>query len=169
MRRRPAARYACNGAQRKARGRGALQPEPPDRPGTPTAALLAPQLPLQSHGSAPWCLACSGRWPYLRVREIVEEEGRELFIQQRAAVVPRHLPAAAAACGGVSAEPARGRERARRREEAARRAGGGRSSGPRLRQAGWLRGRGRVSLGSYPHFPCSESVAATRSRSPPQG
>lgn len=95
---------------------GALQPEPPDRPGAPTAALLPPQLRLQPYGFAPWSLACAPSWQYLRVREIVEEEGRELFIQQRAAVVPRHLPAAAAACGGVSAEPARGRERASQRE-----------------------------------------------------
>lgn len=96
-----------------------------------------------SRSSAPWPRARGPGGPYLRVGEIVEEEGGELFVQQRAAVVPRHLPAAAAACGGVSAEPAGGRERAgdggrRGRERGRRRA----ELGPRLPQGPLAAGAG---------------------------
>lgn len=88
----------------------------------------SPAAAATSAAQHPWPQARGPSWSYLRVGEIVEEEGGELFVQQRAAVVPRHLPAAAAACGGVSAEPAGGREPAserRRREEGAREAEGG--------------------------------------------
>lgn len=155
---------------------GALQPEPPITPVRPPLRSFPLQLWLQPRGSALSSLACVPSWQYLRVREIVEEEGRELFIQQRAAVVPRHLPAAAAACGGVSAEPARGRERAS--ERASERGGGRRLPGGRVeggarapgcgRRAGCGGGAARA-WGRTPGFSCSESGAETRSRSPPQG
>lgn len=120
-------------------------------PATPAAAAT-------SAAQHPWPQARSPSWPYLRVGEIVEEEGGKLFVQQRAAVVPRHLPAAAAACGGVSAEPARGREPAseRRRREGggAKEAEGGAqaaaAAGPLAAGAG-PRGA-RASRGSRPHF-----------------
>lgn len=144
MRWRPAARYACNGAQRTARGKGglcSLNPPPiaPVRP--PLRSFSSAAAAAAPRGSAPSSLACVPSWQYLRVREIVEEEGRELFIQQRAAVVPRHLPAAAAACGGVSGEPARGRERASERESG--RGGGRRQPGGRVEGGARAPGCGR--------------------------
>lgn len=107
----------------------------------------------------PWSWARGPSWWYLRVGEIVEEEGGELFVQQRAAVVPRHLPDAAAACRGVSAEPAGGRERASegggRREQGRREAEGGAqaqaAAGPLAAEAGPL--GACASRGSSPHFP----------------
>lgn len=152
---------------------------------------LEPQSPQRAHrcvpslrgchcsprGSAPGPWAYGPRRPYLRVGEIVEEEGRQLFVQQRAAVVPRHLPAAAAACGGINAEPARGRERAseRAREGGESEAGGrwraelgpGAAAGPLAAGAG-PRGA-RAGRGSHPPpLRCAEPDGETRSRSPPQ-
>lgn len=109
------------------------------------------QLRLQPRGSAPTSPACVPCWQYLRVREIVEEEGRELFIQQRAAVVPRHLPAAAAACGGVSAEPARGRERAS--EQASEEEGGGCPAGGWRAELGPPAAAGGLAAGAGPREP----------------
>lgn len=125
----------------------------------------------------PWPWARGPSWRYLRVGEIVEEEGGELFVQQRAAVVPRHLPDAAAACRGVSAEPAGGRERASergRREEGARQAGGGgRSSGPGCRRAAGCGGGAAWCLrkpGVEPPLSCAASGATILSSSPqPRG
>lgn len=137
------------------------------------ASAAAAAAPAAQH---PWPLAHGPCWPYLRVGEIVEEEGGELFVQQRAAVVPRHLPAAAAACGGVSAEPAGGRERGReggRREEGARPAGGGgRSSGPGCRRAAGCGGgaaRCPREPGVGPPLSCATSVSAILARSPRPG
>lgn len=82
-------------------------PTPSMRPPLPPGLRRCGGSPRSSAPRAP---GPEPRWLYLRVGEIVEEEGGELFVQQRAAVVPRHLPAAAAACRGVTAEPAGGRE-----------------------------------------------------------
>lgn len=150
----PPERSASQGA-----GQGALQP------GTPLPGMRPPLPPsLRDRGgnprsSAPRPRARGRSRPYLRVGEIVEEEGGELFVQQRAAVVPRHLPAAAAACGGVSAEPAGGRERAGdggRREEGAREAEGGAqaaaAAGPAGCGGGAARGRCPPGGGRAPAF-----------------
>lgn len=132
------------------------------------ASAAAAATPAAQH---PWPRARGPSGPYLRVGEIVEEEGGELFVQQRAAVVPRHLPAAAAACGGVSAEPAGGRERAGdggRREEGAREAEGGAQAAAAAGPAGCGGGaaRSRSQPGVAPPLSCSRSGTVIPAGSP---
>lgn len=148
------------------------------RPPLPPASAAAAAAPA---AQPRWPRARGPRRPYLRVGEIVEEEGGELFVQERAAVVPRHLPAAAAACGGVSAEPAAGvggRARAAEgggRSERGRREGAEPGRGCR-RAAGGGGGaaRGGRPRGSRPPLPaparrCAAAGAAIRSRGPRPG